>query len=294
MSNKYLGSLKCCLLSVALFIGLSASETFAVELIPNSELTLNYFTDTQSSGDDDDSSSDAVCPTGTYPVYSSGDDDSSSGDEDSNSGDDDSSSGDDDSSSSDEDSKSEDDDSSSGDDDSKSDDDDSSSSDEDSNSGDDDSSSGDDDSKSSDEDSKSEDDDSSSKDDGSSDDDSSSKDDSSSDDGSSSKDVGSSDDDGSSGSFECIACTDVSAVFSFNSRNVVITGQNFKKVTLILANGSEVDFNINGSNLNNGVVKLPNNDGNTSQPIVSIRVTTKCNTSQTIDGPALGNPNYDD
>ena len=280
MSNKYLGSLKCCLLSVALFIGLSASETFAVELIPNSELTLNYFTDTQSSGDDDDSSSDAVCPSGTYPVYSSGDDDSSSGD--------------DDSSSSDEDSKSDDDDSSSDDDDSKSDDDDSTSSDEDSKSDDDDSSSSDEDSKSSDEDSKSEDDDSSSKDDGSSDDDSSSKDDSSSDDGSSSKDVGSSDDDGSSGSFECIACTDVSAVFSFNSRNVVITGQNFKKVTLILANGSEVDFNINGSNLNNGVVKLPNNDGNTSQPIVSIRVTTKCNTSQTIDGPALGNPNYDD
>ena len=282
MSNKYLGSLKCCLLSVALFIGLSASETFAVELIPNSELTLNYFTDTQSSGDDDDSSSDAVCPTGTYPVYSSGDDDSSSGDEDSKSDDDDSSSGDEDSSSGDEDSNSGDDDSSSGDDDSKSSDEDSKSDDDDSSSSDEDSKSDDDDSSSGDEDSKSEDDDSSSKDDSSSDDDSSSKDD------------GSSDDDGSSGSFECIACTDVSAVFSFNSRNVVITGQNFKKVTLILANGSEVDFNINGSNLNNGVVKLPNNDGNTSQPIVSIRVTTKCNTSQTIDGPALGNPNYDD
>ena len=249
MSNKYLGSLKCCLLSVALFIVLSASETFAVELIPNSELTLNYFTDTQSSGDDDDSSSDAVCPSGTYPVYSSGDEDSKSDDDDSSSGDDDSKSGD-------EDSKSEDNDSSSSDEDSKSEDDDSSSGDEDS---------------------KSEDDDSSS-----------------SDDDSSSKDDGSSDDDGSSRSFECIACTDVSAVFSFNSRNVVITGQNFKKVTLILANGNEEDFNINGSDLNNGVVKLPNNDENTSQPIVSIRVTTKCNTSQTIDGPALGNPNYDD
>ena len=242
MSNKYLGGLKCCLLSVALFIGLSASETFAVELNPNSELTLSYFTDTQTSGDDsssddsssddsssddsssddsssdenssdenssDENSSDAVCPADSYPVYSSGDEDSSSSDNDSKSEDDDSKSGDDDS-------KSEDDDSNSGD-----------------------------------------------------------------------------DDDGSSRSFECVACTEVSAVFSFNSRNVIITGQSIKQVTLVLADSSELDFDISDSIQNNDNIKLPNNDENTSQSIVSIRVTTKCNTSQTIDGPALGNPNYD-
>ena len=51
MSNKYLGSIKCCLISFVFFIGFSANGSLAVESNHKSELTLSHFTDAQTSSD---------------------------------------------------------------------------------------------------------------------------------------------------------------------------------------------------------------------------------------------------